>query len=163
MPKDHSGTKRGNTIERHTKCSVQSVQLRERKNGFLAPKRHQVKHLDFSIWLFGTRCSQMIRQPTTRLTFQQSANSGGPFSGGDHQSHLCAKLVPNYERPTWVHGINADSVDPESCRSIASVTRPNRRRRLAGAPARHRNEDRERGGKNSLRSPNPRIIMPLSL
>jgi hypothetical protein len=32
-----------------------SVQLRERKNGFLAPKRHQVKHLDFSILLFGTR------------------------------------------------------------------------------------------------------------
>jgi len=26
---------------------VCSVQLRERKNGFLAPKRHQIKHLEF--------------------------------------------------------------------------------------------------------------------
>ena len=34
-----------------------SVQLRERKNGFLAPKRHQMKHLDFLISLFGTRRS----------------------------------------------------------------------------------------------------------
>jgi hypothetical protein len=34
-----------------------SVQLR--KNGLLAPKRHQVKHLDFSTLLFGTRGSEV--------------------------------------------------------------------------------------------------------
>ena len=32
-----------------------SVQLSERKNGFLAPKRHQIKHLEFCISWFGTR------------------------------------------------------------------------------------------------------------
>jgi hypothetical protein len=30
-----------------------SVQLRERKNVFLAPKRHQMKHLDFFEFLVG--------------------------------------------------------------------------------------------------------------
>src|SRR5215470_11936859 len=31
------------------------VQLRERKSGFLVPKRHQMKHLGFCILLFGTK------------------------------------------------------------------------------------------------------------
>jgi hypothetical protein len=35
-----------------------SVQLSERKNGFLTPKRHQIKHLEFVIAWFGTRGSQ---------------------------------------------------------------------------------------------------------
>ena len=30
-----------------------SVQLRERKNGFLVPKRHRMKHLDFFEFLVG--------------------------------------------------------------------------------------------------------------
>ena len=34
-----------------------SVQLRERKNGSLAPKRHQMKHLDFLILLLESRRS----------------------------------------------------------------------------------------------------------
>ena len=34
-----------------------SGQLRERKNGFLAPKRHQMKHLDFLILLLESRRS----------------------------------------------------------------------------------------------------------
>jgi hypothetical protein len=34
-----------------------SVQLRERKNGFLAPNRHQMKHLDFLILLLESRRS----------------------------------------------------------------------------------------------------------
>ena len=33
--------------------SVPSVQLRERKNSFVIPKRHRVKHLDFLIPWFG--------------------------------------------------------------------------------------------------------------
>jgi hypothetical protein len=32
-----------------------SIQLRERKNGILVPKRHLMKHLDFLILWFGTR------------------------------------------------------------------------------------------------------------
>ena len=36
-----------------------SVQLRERKNGFLVPKRHWMKHLDFlSFWLESRRSSR---------------------------------------------------------------------------------------------------------
>ena len=34
-----------------------SVQLRERKNGFLAPKRHKMKHLDFLISLLESKRS----------------------------------------------------------------------------------------------------------
>ena len=34
-----------------------SVQLRERKNGSLAPKRHQMKHLDFLSFLLESRRS----------------------------------------------------------------------------------------------------------
>jgi hypothetical protein len=37
--------------------SVQLVQLRERKNGPLAPKRHQMKHLDFLILLLESKQS----------------------------------------------------------------------------------------------------------
>ncbi len=36
-----------------------SVQLSERKNGFLTPKRHQIKHLEFVISWFGTRGSEV--------------------------------------------------------------------------------------------------------
>jgi hypothetical protein len=36
-----------------------SVQLRERKNGPLVPKRHQMKHLDFLIILLESRCSRL--------------------------------------------------------------------------------------------------------
>ena len=36
-----------------------SVQLSERKNGFLTPKRHQIKHLEFVIAWFGTRGSEV--------------------------------------------------------------------------------------------------------
>jgi hypothetical protein len=36
-----------------------SVQLSERKNSFLVPKRHQMKHLEFLILLFGTRGSEV--------------------------------------------------------------------------------------------------------
>jgi hypothetical protein len=32
-----------------------SIQLRERKNGILVPKRHQMKHLDFLILWFGNQ------------------------------------------------------------------------------------------------------------
>ena len=32
-----------------------SVQLRERKNGLLVPKRHKMKHLDFLILLLESR------------------------------------------------------------------------------------------------------------
>jgi hypothetical protein len=32
-----------------------SIQLRERKNGILVPKRHQMKHLDFLIVWFGNQ------------------------------------------------------------------------------------------------------------
>src|ERR1039457_718968 len=34
---------------------TRSVQLSERKNGLLTPKRHQIKHLEFVISWFGTR------------------------------------------------------------------------------------------------------------
>ena len=34
-----------------------SVQLRERKNGFLIPKRHRMKHLDFLSFLLESRRS----------------------------------------------------------------------------------------------------------
>ena len=41
-----------------------SVQLRERKNGFLVPKRHWMKHLDFlSFWL---ESRQSMRNPNKR-------------------------------------------------------------------------------------------------
>jgi hypothetical protein len=48
-PTIHLGTKRRNRLgtEPQKKPSVQSVQLRERQNGFLVPKRHQMKHLGF--------------------------------------------------------------------------------------------------------------------
>ena len=36
-----------------------SVQLRERKNGLLIPKRHQTKHLEFVLSQFGTRGSEV--------------------------------------------------------------------------------------------------------
>ena len=36
-----------------------SGQLSERKNGFLVPKRHQMKHLEFLILWFGTRGSEV--------------------------------------------------------------------------------------------------------
>jgi hypothetical protein len=36
-----------------------SVQLRERKNGLLTPKRHQTKHLEFMQRWFGTRGSEV--------------------------------------------------------------------------------------------------------
>jgi hypothetical protein len=34
-----------------------SVQLRERKNGFLVPKRHRMKHLDFLSFLLESKQS----------------------------------------------------------------------------------------------------------
>jgi hypothetical protein len=37
-----------------------SVQLGERKNGFLAPKRHQMKHLDFFEFLVGIQAVKLI-------------------------------------------------------------------------------------------------------
>ena len=44
-----------------------SVQLRERKNGPLAPKRHQMKHLDFLILLLESRRSISVSSlPTVR-------------------------------------------------------------------------------------------------
>jgi hypothetical protein len=44
---------------RYYNFGITSVQLRERKDGFLAPKRHQMKHLDFLILLFLTRRSMV--------------------------------------------------------------------------------------------------------
>jgi hypothetical protein len=37
-----------------------SVQLRERKNGFLVPKRHWMKHLDFLSFLLESRRSMSL-------------------------------------------------------------------------------------------------------
>ena len=53
-----------------------SVQLRERKNGFPAPKRHQMNHLDFLIAFFGTRRSVVqIHSPRPFfLVFFRSSN-----------------------------------------------------------------------------------------
>ncbi len=44
-----------------------SVQLSERKNGFLTPKRHQIKHLEFVIPWFGTRESKIHIRCAGRL------------------------------------------------------------------------------------------------
>jgi hypothetical protein len=40
-----------------------SVQLRERKNGLLVPKRHKMKHLDFLILLLESRRS-VVQNPS---------------------------------------------------------------------------------------------------
>src|SRR6516225_981634 len=57
-----------------TSFGTTSVQLRERKNGLPAPKRHQMKHLDFLIAFFGTRRSVVqIHSPRPLfLSFPQS-------------------------------------------------------------------------------------------
>jgi hypothetical protein len=45
-----------------------SVQFRARKNGFLFPKRHQAKHLEFLFLWFGTRGSE-VRILSSRILF----------------------------------------------------------------------------------------------
>src|SRR5215471_17723094 len=53
-----------------------SVQLRERKKGLLAPKRHQMKHLDFLIAFFGTRRSVVqIHSPRPILSYPTTYKS----------------------------------------------------------------------------------------
>ena len=44
----------------HWEFGTNSVQLRERKNGPLVPKRHQMKHLDFLIFLLESRHSMSL-------------------------------------------------------------------------------------------------------
>ena len=46
-----------------------SVQLRERKNGFLVPKRHWMKHLDFLSFLLESRQSlgSWVRSPLPKV------------------------------------------------------------------------------------------------
>jgi len=51
------GGKQHSTVCSGREFGTNSVQLRERKNGSLAPKRHQMKHLDFLILLLESRQS----------------------------------------------------------------------------------------------------------
>src|SRR6516225_2394956 len=51
------GGRRHSTVCSGMEFGTNSVQLRERKNGFLAPKRHKMKHLDFLILLLEYRGS----------------------------------------------------------------------------------------------------------
>jgi len=48
-----------------------SVQLGERKNGFLAPKRHQMKHLDFLSFLLESRRASGPRNARCGSSFQR--------------------------------------------------------------------------------------------
>src|ERR1035438_224782 len=52
---------------------TRSVQLSERKNGLLTPKRHQIKHLEFVISWFGTRGSE-VQILSPRPTYLDSDN-----------------------------------------------------------------------------------------
>ena len=51
-----------------------SVQLRERKNGFLASKRQQMKHLDFLILLLESGCCS---KPLVKCTSHPIRNRNG--------------------------------------------------------------------------------------
>jgi len=64
-----------------------SVQLRERKNGPLAPKRHQIKHLDFLILLLESRRS-VVRNHSPRPPHASSMSINKVISG-----HLCPRRV----------------------------------------------------------------------
>ena len=58
--RNKTGSKRWETTQYcvlRMEFGTNSVQLRERKNGSLAPKRHQMKHLDFLILLLESRRS----------------------------------------------------------------------------------------------------------
>src|SRR6516225_3507487 len=52
------GGRRHSTVCSGMEFGTNSVQLRERKNGFLAPKRHKMKHLDFLILLLESKRSR---------------------------------------------------------------------------------------------------------
>jgi len=70
-----------------------SVQLRERKNGPLAPKRHQIKHLDFLILLLESRRS-VVRNHSPRPPQRQF---------DVHQQSNFRPLVPKARfLPTWI-------------------------------------------------------------
>ena len=65
-----------------------SVQLRERKNGSLAPKRHQMKHLDFLILLLESRQSMSPK----------STEGVGSIPTGKVNTHMkSAILIGNME------------------------------------------------------------------
>jgi len=78
-----------------------SVQLSERKNGFLTPKRHQIKHLEFVISWFGTRGSEvqiLSPRPILKHLSELTVGAIGRNSGRVKPNPtLCAVIVRNIE------------------------------------------------------------------
>jgi hypothetical protein len=58
----------------HWEFGTNSVQLRERKNGFLVPKRHCMKHLDFLSFLLESRRSVFQKHSPKRSSSVQQPN-----------------------------------------------------------------------------------------